>query len=215
MVLGVGFCHVTLAPNFSFSLRRLEDESAEQQFRRITMAAALMGLLAAWESASRASDLNTASSTLVLSWGFWEPPLSSTPRSSHVISAGSPKEMPLLQLPLIVEEQMHGQNTPFWMASWLGSLHVAPPARVAWELSRSCRDDAPLGSATAQALADSLPSQPSPASPKPLEKGQSPAYAEACCIQDVLYLCCGTHACVGQAGIPPTEDYLRFDHFQT
>lgn len=69
MVLGDSFCHVALAPNFSFSLGRLEGESAEEQFRRIPMAA-LMGLLATWESASRVFDLNTASSTLVLSWGF-------------------------------------------------------------------------------------------------------------------------------------------------
>lgn len=63
MVLVMASCPVTLAPNFS--LGRLEDESAEQQFRCVTMAAALIGFLATWESASRLSDLNTASSTLV------------------------------------------------------------------------------------------------------------------------------------------------------
>lgn len=99
--------------------------------------------------------------------------------------------MPLLQLPLIVEEQMHGQNTLFWMASGLGSLRVAPPARVAWERLRSCPDDMSLGSATSQALADPLPSQPSGAVllPEAPEKEQSPACAEACGVQDVLYLC--------------------------
>lgn len=79
MVLRDSFCCVTLAPNFSFSLRRLDDRSAEQQFGLVTMAAALIGLLATWESAGRVSDLNTASSTSMPSWGFWEPLLSSTP----------------------------------------------------------------------------------------------------------------------------------------
>lgn len=43
--------------------------------------------------------------------------------------------MPLLQLPLIVEEQMHGQNTLFWMAPGLGLLYMALPAYVARERS--------------------------------------------------------------------------------
>jgi len=89
------------------------------------MAAALTALLATWESARRVSDLNTGSGTSVPSWGFWEPPLSSTHRSSHVSSGGSPKEMSLLQLLLIVEEQMRGQNTPFWMSPGLGLLRMA------------------------------------------------------------------------------------------
>lgn len=38
--------------NFSFCLRRLENESAEQQFRHVAMAVALMGLLATWENTS-------------------------------------------------------------------------------------------------------------------------------------------------------------------
>lgn len=79
--------------------------------------------------------------------------------------------MPLLQLPLIVEEQMHGQNTLFWMASGLGSFCVA------WESSRSCPDDGSLGSATAQVLADPLPSHPSGAVllPEPPGEGAEPS----------------------------------------
>lgn len=65
MVLVMVSCSVTLASHFVFSLGRLEDESAEQQFRCITMAVALMGLFATWESTNRVSDLNIASSTLV------------------------------------------------------------------------------------------------------------------------------------------------------
>lgn len=79
MVLGDSFCCAALAPNFSFSLGRPEDRSAEQQFRRMMMAAASTGLLAMWESASRVSDLNTVSSNSVPSWGFWELLLSSIP----------------------------------------------------------------------------------------------------------------------------------------
>lgn len=64
MVLSDGFCCVSLA--FSFSPGRLQDRSAEQQFRHIPVAAALMGLLATWGSASRASDLSTQCSPGVL-----------------------------------------------------------------------------------------------------------------------------------------------------
>lgn len=177
MLLGDGLCRVTLVPNSNFYLQRLEDESAEQQFRHIAMAVALMAM---WENISRVSNLSTTSSTWTPSWGFWEPPRSSAPRSWQ-LSRG-PKKMLVLQQPLIVEEQMHGQDTPFWMASgrvhsaWSGNGHNLAPVAHLWaqpELRRLLTLTA-IGAVV-------LPKAP--------EKGQSPAQAEVCCVQGVPYLC--------------------------